>query len=131
MLSLFLSLCICEIESDTASERGEISQYNGPHGAVVVSPVTTQQKRPFRTKLSWSFGCSVFFQQSKEVQIKSTGYTELPMNVSVSIYTAWPKKCHHLDVTKQMGKSRLLDNDCTVNFLSAFNKLFNPNRCDE
>lgn len=34
-------------------------------------------------------------------------------------YTAWPKKSQHLNLTKQISKSLLLDNECMVASLSA------------
>ena len=37
------------------------------------------------------------------------------------------KKSHHLDLTKQLGKSLLLDNYCMGDYFSPGNKLFNPN----
>ena len=41
------------------------------------------------------------------------------------------KKSRHLDLTKQIGKSLLLDNYCLGDYLSAGNKLFNPKWCNE
>ena len=41
------------------------------------------------------------------------------------------KKSRHLDLTKQIGKSLLLDNYCLGDCLSAGNKLFNPKWCNE
>lgn len=40
-------------------------------------------------------------------------------------------KSHHLDLTNQIRKSRPYDNNCSVQYPSAGNKLFNPNWCTE
>ncbi len=47
------------------------------------------------------------------------------------IYTAHPPPPHHLDLTKQIGKSLSLDSYCLDYYVSAGNKLFNPNWCSE
>lgn len=41
------------------------------------------------------------------------------------------RKSRHLDLTKQIGMSLLLDNYWLGNYLSAGNKLFNPNSCQQ
>lgn len=50
------------------------------------------------------------------------------MDLEHTKYTAWPKT---LDVTQQIGTSLPLDNYCMCDYLSAGNKLFNLNRCNE
>lgn len=46
-------------------------------------------------------------------------------------HTAWPKKSHHLDLTRQIGRSFSLENYCMVDYVSAGNNLFNPKGCSE
>ena len=51
--------------------------------------------------------------------------------MNYKIHCPAKKKSHHLDLTKQIGTSLLLDNYCMGDYISAGNKLFNPNWCSE
>ena len=54
------------------------------------------------------------------------------MNISYVMEKMHSKeKSHLLDLTKQIGKSLLLDNYCMDDYVSADNKLFNPNWCSK
>ncbi len=55
------------------------------------------------------------------------GFTDLLAVANLSTQ----QKSHHLDLTKQLGKNLPLDNYCMYNYVSAGNKLFNPNWCSE
>ncbi len=53
------------------------------------------------------------------------------LQVSMGKYTARPKNKTHLDLTKQIGKSLPSDNYSMDDYVSAGNKLFNPNWCSD
>lgn len=54
------------------------------------------------------------------------------MSPVFNIYTLnGEKKSRHLDLTKQIGGSHLLDNDCMGDYLSAGNQLFNSHLYSE
>ncbi len=53
------------------------------------------------------------------------------INKYISYTLPIPPPPHHLDLTKQIGKSLSLDSYCLDYYVSAGNKLFNPNWCSE
>ena len=76
--------------------------------------------------------CIVILWYYHDIIIRSNlsgigSYRELLLWLPPLIYTDW----HHLDLTKQIGKSLLLDHFCMGDYLSAGNKIFNSNWCNE
>ena len=67
-----------------------------------------------------------------KIQQQTNDYSSvLVLSLLFVVHCLAQKKSRHLALTKQIGKSLLLDNYCMGNYLSAGSKLFNHSWCNE